>query len=178
MSQRQWQLVNICSHDRIASQRQNITQGITNHATRTTKVQHRIRHDCLLDLRYHFRSSLLGILCVHASTHQQRTVLNSVWSTSGMVMATGWSTIHGCNDSHVKSENAPIKLLWISSVAFHLYFLFVLRAYVNGSIDKMWWCNVTLIDDESFSFLSVFFVNVHHLRNIYQDIFIDTLFLS
>lgn len=95
---------NISSIRKPSNKRQVITQCFTSHSTWTTKIQRWFCHVGLRRLRNNLRRRLLGVLCVYASSQQQRTVPDSVWTTGSLVLETWHGEIHSRYHPHVKQR--------------------------------------------------------------------------
>lgn len=111
---------------------EGIAECFGSHSARPQAVELESRYHNLLHHRDTSRRLLLGVLRLHAPPHLEWTVLDSVRTSTSLVVETGRSAIHRRDDSHVKD------LLPLSVTS---RFSFVL-SYFSGLIYVMWWSNV------------------------------------
>lgn len=125
------------SHNRTingSDKRKDISQRFACYSAGTSEIKCRFRHSNLFDLCYCFHHSLLGFLRLHASTHGQRAVPDSIRTTSSLVLETRRSSLHSSDDPHVKQ--------FTSTLPFSVLFICIIILLVlSCSTDNFPWCD-------------------------------------
>lgn len=139
------------------NKREVVAQRFACYSTRTSEIKRWIRYSDLLDLRNRVHDCLLGFLRLHSSTHEQRTVPDSIRSTASVVLETRRSSIHCGDDSYVNLFVVAILNLLLQFFHHYLY-LAVQRRYLPWCDEATW-----LLTDR---FSSVFTIKLLSLLSV------------